>query len=87
LTRQIPFDLVISLVRLSLDRHGISQEPRQAHPHWSWIAIRHKCTPVELRQTLLKQKDTFIGQIVGKVLGYALKRSLQDWDSAAQRRD
>ena len=37
--------------------------------------------PVELRETLLKQKDTFIGQVVGKVLGYALGRSLQDGDS------
>lgn len=37
--------------------------------------------PVELRQALLKQKDAFIGQVVGKVLGYALGRSLQDGDS------
>jgi hypothetical protein len=37
--------------------------------------------PVELRQTLLQQKDTFVGQVVGKVLGYALGRSLQDGDS------
>jgi hypothetical protein len=37
--------------------------------------------PVELRQTLLQMKDTFAGQLVGKTLGYALGRSLQDGDS------
>ena len=37
--------------------------------------------PLELRQALLKQKDAFVGQVVGKVLGYALGRSLQDGDS------
>src|SRR5204863_2889999 len=37
--------------------------------------------PVELRQVLLKQKDEFARQVAGKVLGYALGRSLQDGDS------
>jgi mono/diheme cytochrome c family protein len=37
--------------------------------------------PVELRQTLLAQKDTFVEQVAGKILGYALGRSLQDGDS------
>jgi hypothetical protein len=37
--------------------------------------------PVELRDTLLKKKDEFVRQLTGKVLGYALGRSLQDGDS------
>jgi hypothetical protein len=37
--------------------------------------------PVELRQTLLAKKDDFTRHLVGKVLGYALGRSLQDGDS------
>jgi hypothetical protein len=37
--------------------------------------------PIELRQALLKQKDDFVRQLTGKVLGYALGRSLQDGDS------
>jgi mono/diheme cytochrome c family protein len=37
--------------------------------------------PVELRQTLLAKKGDFTRQLVGKVLGYALGRSLQDGDS------
>ena len=37
--------------------------------------------PVELRQTLLARKDDFTRHLAGKVLGYALGRSLQDGDS------
>jgi len=37
--------------------------------------------PVELRETLLRHKDDFVRQLTGKVLGYALGRSLQDGDS------
>jgi hypothetical protein len=37
--------------------------------------------PVELRQTLLARKNDFTRHLVGKVLGYALGRSLQDGDS------
>jgi hypothetical protein len=37
--------------------------------------------PVELRQVLLNHKDDFLRHISGKVLGYALGRSLQDGDS------
>jgi mono/diheme cytochrome c family protein len=36
---------------------------------------------VELRQVLLNHKDDFLRHISGKVLGYALGRSLQDGDS------
>ena len=35
----------------------------------------------ELRQVLLGKKDDFVRQITGKILGYALGRSLQDGDS------
>jgi hypothetical protein len=42
--------------------------------------------PVELRGTLLKHKDEFIRQLSGKVLGYALGRSLQDGDSCTIQR-
>jgi hypothetical protein len=37
--------------------------------------------PVELRRVLLSHKDDFLRHISGKVLGYALGRSLQDGDS------
>jgi hypothetical protein len=37
--------------------------------------------PVQLRQVMLKHKDDFLRLISGKVLGYALGRSLQDGDS------
>jgi hypothetical protein len=37
--------------------------------------------PVELRKALLARKPEFIGNVSGKVLGYALGRSLQDGDS------
>jgi len=37
--------------------------------------------PVELREVLIKHKDDFLRHISGKVLGYALGRSLQDGDS------
>jgi hypothetical protein len=36
--------------------------------------------PVELRQVLLGRKDEFIRHLVGKMLGYALGRGLQDGD-------
>jgi len=37
--------------------------------------------PVELRQALLAKKGDFLEHLTGKVLGYALGRSLQDGDS------
>jgi len=37
--------------------------------------------PVELRQALLNRKDDFLRHLTGKLLGYALGRSLQDGDS------
>jgi hypothetical protein len=37
--------------------------------------------PAELREALLGKKDEFLRQLTGKVLGYALGRSLQDGDS------
>ena len=37
--------------------------------------------PAELRQVLLEKKDDFLRHLTGKVLGYALGRSLQDGDS------
>lgn len=37
--------------------------------------------PEELRQVLLAKKDEFLRHITGKMLGYALGRSLQDGDS------
>jgi hypothetical protein len=37
--------------------------------------------PAELRQMLMNRKDEFVRQLTGKVLGYALGRSLQDGDS------
>jgi hypothetical protein len=42
--------------------------------------------PVELRQVLLQHKDDFLRQVTGKVLGYALGRSLQDGDSCTVQR-
>jgi hypothetical protein len=42
--------------------------------------------PVELRETLLQQKDEFVRQLASKVLGYALGRSLQDGDSCTVQR-
>jgi cytochrome c553 len=36
--------------------------------------------PVELRQALLSRKSEFIGNLAGRMLGYALGRSLQDGD-------
>jgi hypothetical protein len=37
--------------------------------------------PVELRRALLNRKDDFLRHLTGKMLGYALGRSLQDGDS------
>jgi hypothetical protein len=37
--------------------------------------------PVELRQALLDRKEDFLRNLTGRVLGYALGRSLQDGDS------
>jgi hypothetical protein len=37
--------------------------------------------PVELRQALLNRQDDFLRHLSGKLLGYALGRSLQDGDS------
>jgi hypothetical protein len=37
--------------------------------------------PVELRAALLGKKDEFVANLTGRVLGYALGRSLQDGDS------
>ena len=37
--------------------------------------------PVELRQTLLNRKEDFLRHLTGKILGYALGRSLRDGDS------
>jgi cytochrome c553 len=37
--------------------------------------------PAELRQVLLEKKDDFLRHLTGKLLGYALGRSLQDGDS------
>jgi hypothetical protein len=42
--------------------------------------------PVELRQALLEHKDDFIRNVSGRVLGYALGRSLQDGDSCTVQR-
>jgi hypothetical protein len=40
----------------------------------------------ELRAALLRHKDDFVRQVVGKTLGYALGRSLQDGDSCTVQR-
>jgi len=42
--------------------------------------------PVELRETLLKHRDEFIRQLGGKLLGYALGRSLRDGDGCTVQR-
>jgi cytochrome c553 len=42
--------------------------------------------PVELRQALLERKADFIRNLAGRVLGYALGRSLQDGDSCTVQR-
>src|SRR5262249_12370758 len=42
--------------------------------------------PVELRQVLLAKKDDFIRNLSGRMLGYALGRSLQDGDSCTVQR-
>lgn len=42
--------------------------------------------PVELRQALLDRKEDFIRNLTGRVMGYALGRSLQDGDSCAVQR-
>jgi cytochrome c553 len=42
--------------------------------------------PAELRKVLLDRKDEFLRHLTGKVLGYALGRSLQDGDSCTVQR-
>ena len=42
--------------------------------------------PAELRQVLLAKKDDFLRHLTGKLLGYALGRSLQDGDSCTVQR-
>lgn len=42
--------------------------------------------PEELRQVLLAKKDEFLRHLTGKMLGYALGRSLQDGDSCTVQR-
>jgi hypothetical protein len=42
--------------------------------------------PVELRNVLLKRHDDFMRTLVGKVLGYALGRSLEDGDHCTIQR-
>ncbi len=42
--------------------------------------------PVELRKALLDRKDDFVRNLTGRVLGYALGRSLQDGDSCTVER-
>jgi hypothetical protein len=42
--------------------------------------------PVEFRQVLMSKKDDFLRHLTGKVLGYALGRSLQDGDSCTVQR-
>jgi hypothetical protein len=42
--------------------------------------------PVELREALLKHKDDFVRNVAGRMLGYALGRSLQDGDSCTVQR-
>lgn len=42
--------------------------------------------PVELRQALLDRKEDFIRNLTGRVMGYALGRSLQDGDSCTVQR-
>ncbi|MBL8217027.1 MAG: DUF1592 domain-containing protein [Bryobacterales bacterium] len=42
--------------------------------------------PVELRQVLLDRKDDFLSHLTGKMLGFALGRSLQDGDQCTIQR-
>jgi hypothetical protein len=42
--------------------------------------------PAGLRQVLLRRKEDFVRHLVGKVLGFALGRSLQDGDSCTVQR-
>lgn len=42
--------------------------------------------PVELRKIMLARKDEFLQNLTGKVLGYALGRSLQDGDQCTVQR-
>src|SRR5947207_47833 len=42
--------------------------------------------PVELREALLKHQDDFVRNVAGRVLGYALGRSLQDGDGCTVQR-
>lgn len=42
--------------------------------------------PVELRHVLLQRKDDFVRHLAGKVLGFALGRSLQDGDHCTVQR-
>jgi cytochrome c553 len=42
--------------------------------------------PVELRAVLLKQKESFVRQVVSKTLGYALGRGMQDSDQCTVQR-
>jgi hypothetical protein len=42
--------------------------------------------PVELRQALMRHKDEFLRNLTGKLLGYALGRSLQDADQCTIQR-
>jgi hypothetical protein len=42
--------------------------------------------PMELREVLMGRKDEFVRHLTGKVLGYALGRSLQDGDSCTVQR-
>lgn len=42
--------------------------------------------PIELRKTMLAHKDEFIRTVTGKMLGYALGRSLQDQDQCTIQR-
>ncbi len=42
--------------------------------------------PVELRRVMLNRKDEFLRNVIGKALGYALGRSLQDGDQCTVQR-
>ncbi|MCU1260715.1 MAG: hypothetical protein JWO80_3600 [Bryobacterales bacterium] len=42
--------------------------------------------PVELRRVMLNRKDEFLRTVTGKVLGYAVGRSLQDGDQCTAQR-
>ncbi len=63
----------------ALAREGIERTAARYHGR---TALGRKFKgPVELRQALLNHKDDFLRHLTGKVLGYALGRSLQDGDS------